>query len=100
MMNLNGFSRETRTRVVAAHVTDLSPSGCRLSISEPVETSNLVWLKIAGLAPHRARLEGQGGQLYRCEFVPPVQSGVVEDVLASHQRLSLNQLKAGATRFG
>jgi len=59
-----------------------------------------MWLKITGLAPHRVRLEGQGGQRYRCEFVPPVQPGVVEDVLASHSRQSRNQLKAGATRFG
>lgn len=99
-MNLRILSRQTGTRVVAAQVTDLSPSGCRLATSERLETSNLMWLKIAGLAPHRVRLEEQGGQLYRCQFVPPVQSGVVEDVLASHQRLRVNQLKAGARRFG
>lgn len=99
-INMSRLSRQTGTRVVDAQVTDLSPSGCRLATSEPLETSDLMWLKIAGLAPHRVRLEGQGGQRYRCEFVPPVQAGVVEDVLASHQRLSRDQLKAGARRFG
>jgi hypothetical protein len=62
-------------------VTDLSRSGFRMVIDEPLVPESVVWLKIGGYGPFMARVVWYDGVAAGCEFAGKLQPEVVGQLL-------------------
>lgn len=62
-------------------VTDLSRSGFRIVVDEPVAPESVVWLKIGGLGPFMARVVWYDGAAAGCEFAGRLHPDVVAGLL-------------------
>ena len=67
---------------VAGVVTDLSRSGFRIVIDEPLAPESVVWLKVGEQGPFMARVVWYDGTAAGCEFAgrlhPDVVAGLLE----------------------
>jgi hypothetical protein len=60
-----------------AAVTDLSPSGCRIVIDQPLAADSVIWLKIGGHGPFMARVVWHDGTAAGCEFAGKLHPDLV-----------------------
>lgn len=63
-------------------VTDLSRSGFRMIVDEPLAPDSVVWLKVGGLGPFMARVVWYDGTAVGCEFAGKLQPELVGQLLA------------------
>lgn len=63
-------------------VRDLGTNGCRISGSVGLAEDAAVWLKIAGLAPLKARVAWIADEEAGCEFEFPLHPSTVEQIAA------------------
>ncbi len=68
---------------VPAVVTDLSRSGFRALIDEPLSPESVVWLKVGEHGPFMARVVWYDGSAAGCEFAGKLQPEVFRHMLAS-----------------
>jgi hypothetical protein len=66
----------------AGVVTDLSRSGFRMIVDEPLAAESVVWLKVGGYGPFMARVVWYDGTAIGCEFAGKLQTEVVGRLLA------------------
>ena len=64
-------------------VTDLSRSGFRMVVDEPLAPESVVWLKVGGYGPFMARVVWYDGTAIGCEFAGTLQPDVVGQLLDS-----------------
>jgi len=62
-------------------VTDLSRSGFRMVVEEPLAPESVVWLKVGGYGPFMARVVWYDGTAIGCEFAGKLQTEVVGHLL-------------------
>lgn len=62
-------------------VTDLSRSGFRMVVDEPLTPESVVWLKVGGHGPFMARVVWYDGTAVGCEFAGQLQPAVVSQLL-------------------
>jgi hypothetical protein len=62
-------------------VTDLSRSGFRILVDEPLAPEAVVWLKVGGHGPFMARVVWYDGTAAGCEFAGKLQADVVAALL-------------------
>ncbi len=62
-------------------VTDLSRSGFRIVVDEPVTPESVVWLKIGELGPFMARVVWYDGGAAGCEFASKLHPDIVARLL-------------------
>jgi len=62
-------------------VTDLSRSGFRMIVDEPLAPESVVWLKVGGYGPFMARVVWYDGTAVGCEFAGKLQPDVVGQLL-------------------
>lgn len=82
-VHCRAFVRDGGVNVVPVELTNVSTDGCRFRSAEAFETATLVWLKIAGFGARQARIIWAEGDHYGCEFVAPVQTKTVDDLLTA-----------------
>jgi hypothetical protein len=99
-VNFQAFVRETEARVASVEVTDLSTDGCRFASADAFETATMVWLKIAGLGARQARIIWYRGGVYGCEFLSPMQTDSLDDLLTGHAISVRGKSRAGSEGFG
>jgi hypothetical protein len=68
---------------LAGVVTDLSRSGFRMVVDEPLAPESVVWLKVGGYGPFMARVVWYDGTAIGCEFAGTLQADVVGHLLES-----------------
>jgi hypothetical protein len=87
-VNFTVLMRELSARIVPVDLEDISTDGCRLSTDEELETATKIWLQIGGVGTKEAWVTRKVGKTYGCEFLSPIQVGVIEDICsaAGHQR--------------
>ena len=66
---------------LAGVVTDLSRSGFRMVIDQPLAPESVVWLKLGGHGPFMARVVWYDGAAIGCEFAGKLQAEVVGRLL-------------------
>ncbi|WBO21627.1 PilZ domain-containing protein [Sphingomonas abietis] len=66
---------------VSGVVTDLSRSGFRIVVDEPLAAESVVWLKVGGHGPFMARVVWYDGTAAGCEFAGKLQPELVERLL-------------------
>jgi hypothetical protein len=62
-------------------VTDLSRSGFRILVDEPVSPESVVWLKIGEVGPFMARVVWYDGVAAGCEFAGKLHPDIVAALL-------------------
>ncbi len=62
-------------------VTDLSRSGFRIVIDEPLSPESVVWLKVGEHGPYMARVVWNDGTAAGCEFAGKLHPDVVDRLL-------------------
>src|SRR5438045_7658292 len=76
----------TRSRV-KVRVIDMSPRGCRIECTTPVDDGSWIWLSIAGLETQFCRVVWHHQEFVGLEFEKPLSEPVFERVLADQQAL-------------
>ena len=66
---------------VPAVVTDLSRSGCRIVVDEPLSPESVIWLQVGGHGPFMARVVWYDGVAAGCEFAAKLHSEVIGSLL-------------------
>ena len=62
-------------------VTDLSRSGFRIVVDEPLTPESVVWLKVGGHGPFMARVVWYDGTAAGCEFAGKLHADIVGNLL-------------------
>jgi hypothetical protein len=62
-------------------VTDLSRSGFRMLVDEPLAPESVVWLKVGGYGPFMARVVWYDGAAIGCEFAGKLQPDIERALL-------------------
>jgi len=62
-------------------VTNLSRSGFRMLVDEPIAPESVVWLKIGGYGPFMARVVWYDGSAIGCEFAGKLQAEIEAKLL-------------------
>lgn len=62
-------------------VTDLSRSGFRMVVDEPIAPESVVWLKVGGYGPFMARVVWFDGSAIGCEFAGKLHVEVENQLL-------------------
>lgn len=68
---------------VSGVVTDLSRSGFRIVVDEPLAPESVVWLKVGGHGPFMARVVWYDGIAAGCEFAGKLHPEIVERLLVA-----------------
>ena len=87
VVDFAGFVRESDAVAFRVQVKDFSTDGCRLWTSEELKPQSEIWLKVAGLAPLRARVAWVAPGEAGCEFATPLHPATVEQLLAPGRRI-------------
>ena len=87
LVDFAGFVRESDAVALKVQVRDISTDGCRLWASEELTPQSEIWLKVAGLAPIRARVAWVASGEAGCEFSTPLHPSIVEQLLAPGRRI-------------
>jgi hypothetical protein len=88
VVDFSAFVRESDAVALRLRVKDISTDGCRLWGSEDLKPQSEIWLKIAGLAPLRARVAWVTTDEAGCEFTTPLHAATVEQLLAPTRRIT------------
>jgi len=62
-------------------VTNLSRSGFRMLVDEPIAPETVVWLKVGGYGPFMARVVWYDGSAIGCEFAGKLQAEIEAKLL-------------------
>ncbi len=62
-------------RPVDVMIEDVSSTGFRMSCSERLPVNAVIWVGIAGLGRHQAKIVRSSGSEYGCRFVTPIVVG-------------------------
>ncbi len=79
-VDLDGTLRhEDDHRPVDVMIEDVSATGFRMSCAERLPVNAVIWIGIAGLGRHQARIVRSGGGEYGCRFLTPISvTGLVD----------------------
>ena len=90
----------TRSRV-KVRVIDMSPRGCRIECTSPVEDDSWIWLGIAGLETQFCRVVWHCQEFVGLEFEKPLSEPVFNKLMADQQALpesAIRDLRSIASR--
>jgi hypothetical protein len=90
----------TRSRV-KVRVIDMSPRGCRIECTTPVDDDSWIWLSIAGLETQFCRVVWHHQEFVGLEFEKPLSEAVFNKLLAEQDLLpegAIKELRSIATR--
>jgi hypothetical protein len=90
----------TRSRV-KVRVIDMSPRGCRIECTSPVEDNSWIWLSIAGLETQFCRVVWHCQEFVGLEFEKPLSEAVFNKLMADQQALpesAIRDLRSIASR--
>lgn len=90
----------TRSRV-KVRVIDMSPRGCRIECTTPVEDGAWIWLSIAGLETQFCRVVWHCQEFVGLEFEKPLSEAVFNKLLTEQDQLpegAIKELRSIATR--
>lgn len=90
----------TRSRV-KVRVIDMSPRGCRIECTSPVEDNSWIWLGIAGLETQFCRVVWHCQEFVGLEFEKPLSEAVFNKLMADQQALpesAIRDLRSIASR--
>jgi hypothetical protein len=82
----------TRSRV-KVRVIDMSPRGCRIECTSPVDDDNWIWLSIAGLETQFCRVVWHCQEFVGLEFEKPLSEAVFNKLLAEQEQLPEGAIK-------
>lgn len=100
-LRLSAMMRDARNSRVRARVIDMSPRGCRIECTTPVEDDSWVWLSIAGLENLYCRVAWHCQEFIGLEFEKPLSEAVFEKLLADQGQLpetAIRELRSIASR--
>ena len=90
----------TRSRV-KVRVIDMSPRGCRIECTTPIEDGAWIWLSIAGLEAQFCRVVWHCQEFVGLEFEKPLSEAVFNKLLTEQDQLpegAIKELRSIATR--
>jgi hypothetical protein len=73
----SGELESAEAKCLPAVVTNLSRSGCRVVIDQPLAADSVIWLKIADHGPFMARIVWHDGTAAGCEFAGKLHPDLV-----------------------
>lgn len=100
-LRLTATMRDGRSSRVRARVIDMSPNGCRIECTAPVEDDSWIWLSIAGLETQYCRVVWHCEEFIGLEFERPLSEAVFNKLLADQGQLpetTIKELRSIASR--
>jgi hypothetical protein len=79
--HVEGHLRSWGTTRIAGIIKDLSRSGFRIEVEQPLPMDSVVWLKVADLDPLMAQVVWCDGVSSGCRFAAPLSAAAVAAIL-------------------